>query len=264
MVAKTIELPNIKKFFLPDPGFIIGDFDLKQADAQVVAYEADDDELKQIFKAGIDLHQANADVLGLSGKRGRQDAKQGVHLTNYGGTAYTLARTIGCTVRVAENFQRRWFQHHPGIKDWHDRVADSLATSRSVSNVFGYSNTYFDRVEGLLPEALAWIPQSTVALIISKAMLTLDEYYPCIQLLAQVHDSVVHQFRKEHQREALILTRRALEITCPYDDPLIIGSDADISSKSWGDVERVEWPEDTGESFDFLKTPEKLEQHSWI
>lgn len=260
MVAKTIELPNIKKCFIPDPGFVIGDFDLKQADAQVVAWEANDDELKTIFREGVDLHSANAEVLGCA----RQDAKAGVHLTNYGGTAYTLARTIGCTVHAAENFQRRWFQHHPGIKDWHDRVADSLATSRSVSNVFGYSNTYFDRIENLLPEALAWIPQSTVAIIISKAMLTLDQYYPNIILLKQVHDSVVHQFVRKYQTEVLIATRRALEIECPYDDPLIIGSDADISDKSWGDCERIAWPEDDGRDLSFLQTPDGLEANSWV
>jgi len=260
MVAKTIELPNIKKLFIPDYGNILCDTDLKQADAQVVAWEAHDDILKEIFRKGIDLHSANAEILNVP----RQDAKAGVHLTNYGGSARTLAKAIGCTVLAAEDFQRRWFGEHPGIKDWHERVADSLATNRSVSNVFGYKNTYFDRVEGLLPEALAWIPQSTVAIVISKAMNEINDYYPALEMRAQVHDSIVVEFGNKNMREALIIIHRAMTKTCPYEDPLIIGADADVSSKSWGDCKRVDWPIDLGQDFPNLRTPEALREATWI
>ena len=49
MVSKTAPLPNIKKLFKADPGYYICDADLAQADARVVAWEADDDKLKEIF-----------------------------------------------------------------------------------------------------------------------------------------------------------------------------------------------------------------------
>lgn len=261
MVARTIALPNIKKCFIPDPGYIICDTDLRQADAQVVAWEADDDELKTIFREGIDLHNANAEVLGVP----RQDAKAGVHLTNYGGSANTLARTIGCTIHAAENFQSRWFGHHPGIKDWHDRVADSLASHRGVQNIFGYQIKYFDRIEGLLPEALAWIPQSTVAIIISKAMIEIEQYDPTIQCLAQVHDSMVIQYRKMHEQDAQRAIHRAMTVTCPYPDPLIIGSDLDTSPHSWGDCKRVVWPDDNDRiDLSHLKTPPQLRSQIWV
>lgn len=259
MVAKTIELPNIKKCFVPDLGNLICDTDLKQADAQVVAWEADDDILKEVFRTGADLHQTNADELNVP----RQAAKAGVHLTNYGGSARTLAIAIGCTVHHAEAFQRRWFDIHPGILDWHERVLDSIQTNRTISNIFGYKNTYFDRVEGLLPEALAWVPQSTVAIIIARAMNEIDKYYPNIQLRAQVHDSMVLEFPREIRKEALILIRRAMEQVCPYEDPLVIGADADLSSRSWGDCSRVSWPKDTGESYDHLLTPADM-GNNWV
>ncbi len=260
MVAKTIELPNIKKCFIPDLGYIICDTDLKQADAQVVAWEANDDGLKAIFREGIDLHDANAEILGVT----RVAAKAGVHLTNYAGSAYTLARTIGCTVHAAENFQSRWFGEHPGIKDWHARVADSLACNRGVRNIFGYQITYFDRIEGLLPEALAWIPQSTVAIVISKAMIEIEQYDPTIQCLMQVHDSMVLQYRKAHELDAQRAIHRAMTTVCPYDDPLIIGSDLDTSPHSWGDCKRVAWPEDNDVDLTHLKTPLKLRDRIWV
>ena len=53
MVAQNIILPNIRKFIVPDPGYLIVDADLSGADAQVVAWEADDADLKEAFRDGV-------------------------------------------------------------------------------------------------------------------------------------------------------------------------------------------------------------------
>ena len=55
------KLPNIRRLFIPDPGQIIGDADLDRADLQVVVWEADDTELKQMLHEGVDL-QLEEDV----------------------------------------------------------------------------------------------------------------------------------------------------------------------------------------------------------
>ena len=39
-------MPNIRKLYVPDPGYEIFDIDFSGADAQVVAWEADDKPLK--------------------------------------------------------------------------------------------------------------------------------------------------------------------------------------------------------------------------
>lgn len=260
MVAKTIELPNIKKCFIPDPGYMIADSDLKQADAQIVAWEANDEELKYIFRNKLDLHLANAERLFNLGielddlhdeekvtkykkdfSHERDMAKRGVHLTNYLGTVPTCATALGVTRKVAEDFQKRWFVEHPGIRDWHDRVEDSLMTDRTVRNAFGYRHVYFDRIETCLRNAVAWIPQSTVALIISKAMIALGTER-CIQLLMQIHDSTISQFPVAMEVVALRKIKRAMEQTVPYEDPLVIPADVKVSTKSWGDCQDRAWP----------------------
>ena len=60
MVAQTIELPNIHKLFIPDPGHFIAEADLSSAEAQVVAWEAGDQDLMEAFKAGLNVHIKNA------------------------------------------------------------------------------------------------------------------------------------------------------------------------------------------------------------
>lgn len=233
--------PNVRKWFIPDPGYTMFDVDLQQADAQVVAWEADDALLKEIFNdPDVDLHDENCrDIFGTLTKHGRQMAKAGVHLTNYGGNARTLARTLGVTVAVAEAFQRKWFSAHPNIPKWHRHIEQLVQTTRTVSNKFGFRIRYFGRIDHILPEALAWIPQSTVANIINKGLNNLDAH-PDIQPLIQVHDSVVGQFKHTfYPRRKEI--REAMTITVPYDDPLQIGVDLTCSHKSWGDCKEVPW-----------------------
>lgn len=246
--------PNVRRLFLPDQGMTLFDVDLAGADAQIVAWEAHDDDLKAKFRAGVKIHAENAKDMygGSAGPDGKKQpyykkAKMGCHLTNYGGTASTLSKSLGMTMKEAEWFQTRWFQMHPGIQTWHAGVLNSLMTTRSVRNKFGFRRFYFDRIERLLPEALAWIPQSTVAIIINKALVRISEHPTLLplqtELLLQVHDSLVGQFPTRHQGLILPHLRDCLAIPVPYDDPLTISTSLDLSTKSWGDLVPMNWPD---------------------
>lgn len=226
--------PNIRKLFIPDHGYVFVDFDLDRADLQVVVWEADDLELKQMLREGVDLHKENAKVLGSA----RHVAKQFVHGTNYGGSARTMAAVSGVTVHQAEKMQQRWFDAHPGIKEWHMRIEEQLMRTRQVSNKFGYRRFYFGRPEGILPEALAWIPQSTVACVINRGLYNIFHNLPQVKITLQVHDSLLLQV-PEHSLHLLPLIREQLLITIPYDEPLTIPVGAKIGKDNWGEL--VKW-----------------------
>jgi DNA polymerase I-like protein with 3'-5' exonuclease and polymerase domains len=246
MVSKTVPLPNIRELFIPDEGFKIYDIDLDQADAQVVAWEADDDELKRIFRdPDLDLHDENAKVIfGSTDPDKRQQAKSGVHGTNYGGSPYAIARALGIPVKDAKRFQDIWFEAHPKILEWHDRIEDELASTRSVSNKFGAKITFFDRSPNLFNEALAWIPQSTVGTVINKGILNVYRDLPDVELLLQVHDSSVGQYPLDWESNSnLLKLKQAYEIPIPYDDPLIISIGMKTSTESWGQCKDQPWPQ---------------------
>lgn len=249
MPAKTIALPNIRQTFIPDKGKMIGEIDLSGADARVVAWEADDTDLKAIFNQGLKIHVENCRamwgeaIMGPDGKREPYytETKRAVHLTNYGGSAYAIQMVNGWSRAKCEEFQDRWFTLHPPLLAWHDRVQDDLNRSRTVRNKFGFHRVYFDRLDGVLKEALAWVPQSTVAITINHIMHRLDDV-PWIDVLFQVHDSVVFQF-PIHRESAMLSPsmREMCEIPVPYDDPLIIPPDIKISPDNWGDCKEVKW-----------------------
>lgn len=291
----AITLPNIRRLFIPDPGYFIASVDLAGADAQVVAWEAEDEDLKAAFRAGIPIHQKNAEdmfgktlsenpVPGVVHAHGDhvghdhtghhangdvtprqspgnphiatvfwpgrgnapkhpkyQNCKQGIHATNYGVSTKTLAITLGWTIATTSEFMRKWFSLHPNIPDiWHEKVEHELQTKRQASNRFGYRRVYFDRISGLLPEALAWGPQSTVAITCNKGGVQLRRNLPWIDVLLQVHDELVIQFPWRYE-DKLTSIRDCLEVEIPYDDPLIIPWKLSMSRKSWGDCEGRAW-----------------------
>lgn len=234
----ALVLPNIRKIFIPDEGMTFFDMDLDRADLQVVVWESDEDEFKAILRAGVDIHAENAKALGIS----RQLAKSWVHGTNYGGGPRTMAKTCGLTFHAAESMQKRWFAIHPGIKAWHERTLAQLRSKRYVENKFGYRRFYFDRVDGLLPEALAWIPQSTVACVINRAWVNIfntlgaaSDSKSGVEILLQVHDSLAGQIPTPTLSEILPRLRAASAITIPYNDPLVIPTGIKTSPISWGD-----------------------------
>jgi DNA polymerase I len=243
----SLRLPNIRKLFVPDKDYIICDCDLVGADAQVVAWEADDEELKDAFRKGTDVHAKNASAMfGEAYTKNpsliRKQSKTAVHATNYLSSAKTLAENCGWTIREAESFQRRWFDLHPRIKAWHDRIRIDLATSRSARNAFGYRIIYFDRIDACLTKAVAWIPQSTVAEVCFRGALQVQAEHPWVEFLLQVHDSLVFQIPKTRIKD-LPSVGHALRVRVPYDDPLVIPWGLALSAQSWGDVQKTAWEE---------------------
>jgi uracil-DNA glycosylase family 4 len=227
---EDLTLPNIRRIFVPDPGCTFFDMDLDRADLQVVVWEADDTELKAMLREGVDIHTENAKLLHCE----RQMAKTWVHGTNYGGSPRTMAINCGLTVREAEAMQKRWFAAHPGIHSWQRRVEAHLHSKHCVENRYGYRRFYFDRVEALLPEALAWIPQSTVAITINRIWRNLYDNLPEVQVFLQVHDSLAGQFPRGFDKARII---PYTHIAIPYEDPLIIPVGIKTSDVSWGDCE---------------------------
>lgn len=305
MVAQNIRLPNIRKIIVPDLGYTIVDADLAGADAQVVAWEAGDEKLKEAFRKGLKVHIMNARDVWPDETKNMTDAeikatgdnggmyyeiKRAVHGTNYGGSPDALTAALGWSRSRGESFQERWFFVHPEIREWHRRVERYLEglqcwkcdnrdvvvgrrcelcgahNGRTVKNAFGFRRMYFDRIDGsILPQALAWGPQSTVAFAVDIGWTAIrrgpsffhstrhgvterrdwshllieprshEKWGHIAQFLVQVHDSIVFQVRHRHE-DLIPEIVHDLGVRIPYpDDPLIIPMSYAMSRTSWGD-----------------------------
>jgi DNA polymerase-1 len=230
--------------YIPDPGKMLVEFDLTGADAQCVAWEAGDEVLKEAFRQGLKIHLFNAEMMygepiTKTDPRYRK-IKIGCHATNYGGSANTLVRKTGGTLREWKCFQDKWFKLHPAIRKWHNTTLMQLGATRTITTPWGRKCKWIGRVDiQARNEALAFSPQSTVADTINRGMMqTIREYRKeGVELLLQVHDSIVYQIPTERATELIPLIHRSMEVTIPYPDPLRIPLTCKTSIVSWGHME---------------------------
>lgn len=245
----ALVLPNVRKLFIPDEGFEMFDTDLSKADLRVVAWESDENEMKSMLAEGRDpyieaareFHKDNSIKKNLpngSADPRYKQFKAFAHGTHYLQSPNGLAQRQGMTVHSATKLQSWYFGKYPKIKSWQDEFKKQVASRRYVENKFGYRRYYFDRVnEDTFREAIAWVPQSTVAIYINKIWMRLYEECPQIWILMQVHDSLVGEFPIHLRDKCLADLERCSQIVVPYDDPLIIPTGVKTSTKSWGDCE---------------------------
>ena len=90
MVATTVELPNVRKLFVPDPGYLIGEVDLVGSEAQIIAWDAGDEDLKAAFRAGLNVHLKNARDVFPERVKGFSDAA--IKATDVAGGPYYICK----------------------------------------------------------------------------------------------------------------------------------------------------------------------------
>lgn len=242
MTLDARKLPNLRKLIIPDPGYVLIDMDLNRADLQVVAWDSGDEALKgRLKEERLDptknVHKTNAiELFGNMNKTNYDLAKKIAHAADYLVSARTGAAQLGLPEYEVKKYINRWYSMYPGIPKWHERVEQEIGRTRMVWNKFGYRYVFFQRLDDMLPTAVAWIPQSTVGLLINRILLNVHHNLPLVQLLLQVHDSLLKQVRIEHLYDMLVAIQREAQVIIPYPDPLIIPVGFKLSGKSWGDV----------------------------
>lgn len=261
--------PNMRTMFLPDSDdYIFAEPDLAQADLRIVAAEANElairsgrrttptDLMCKLADPTCDIHTENAMVVfGVQRSavtfEQRQDSKRFVHGADYLVGAATLAKTINILIHDADRSIKRWYAANPEIPQWHNFIDRQLQTTRCVSNKFGFRIRFFDRVECLLPEAVAWIPQSTVALTISRGIIAVEDNCPTIIPKLHGHDSFLFCILRRELEALKPRIKQLMTIPIPYDQPLIIPVDLKLADGgfakdgrrliSWGDVQKAKW-----------------------
>lgn len=236
----SLELPNIRELFLPDPGYSFFDIDLDSADLRIVCWEADENEMKAMINEGKKVYVEVAREFYKDPTITKHSAVYGTfkalcHGTNYLGTDKGLAGRLGLTVHEVAKIQKWYFGKFPNIQKWQTELKHQVVSKRMVKNIFGYRNYFFGRIEGtIFNEAVAWIPQSTVACVINRGYRNIFDNLKEVQVLLQVHDSLAGQYKTtDHDR----LIPRIIEecsIPLPFTDPLTIPVGIKTSSISWG------------------------------
>ena len=240
---------DLLRFFLFDEGYIGYSFDLSQIENRIVAYVGGVIPQIEAFEQGIDLHRLTASVIfnkpydqissedgSSSLGDGRQSerfwGKKGNHAINYDiqYKAFALKNEMpeGDAKRILETIHRGYPQIRGGYQL---TIQNMLKKHRVVTNLFGrtrlflgpvipsYPNVPKSACQATYREGYAQLPQSTTADKINEQGIEYIYYnqqvFKPIELLAQIHDSVVFQIPlsvtwEEHAR-MLLLIKQSLE-----------------------------------------------------
>lgn len=126
------------------------------------------------------------------------------HGSNYLAQPQTIAKHARIPLQIAKDFQSAYFKGFPCIPAWHQKVFWQLENLGYLISPFGRRRFFFGRPkEGSTQrEAVAHVPQSMTGDEINRGILNLWRANK-VQLLVQVHDSILFQF-PEHLRDEIV------------------------------------------------------------
>lgn len=267
--------PAMKRYMLPDDGFIAYNVDLSQAENRVVAYLGPDIAMIEAFEGGVDIHSNTAGLIfnidpaeikrmddegekcDLAGGRytHRFWGKKANHGLNYGLGYKSFALHLEVLEKEARFLWEQYHRAYPGVRKFHLMVQEQLKKNRTVENLYGRKYRFVDRWgDSLFKDAYAFIPQSTVADKINREGINFlyydQETFAPVELLMQVHDSIVFQIPInigfERHAEILLKLKESLESPIHYNGrsfsiPMDIGIHLD-NLKSGIDIKAASFP----------------------
>ena len=237
-------LPNCRALFIPDKGFTFFDIDLDSADLRIVVAESGASGLQQMLDEGYKpyvqlMKEYYKDPTKSKHSKEYKTFKGFCHGSNYLGSPAGLASSLGLLVHEVDKLYTWYFLRNPEIGKWHKKIKNQINKRGWIENIFGYRKYIFDKkAYNYMNMAIAWIPQSTIALLINKGMVNIDQAYirreTPVRINLQVHDSLAGQYptNKPECKKAII---DYCTIDIPYPTSIRIPVDINTSIKSWGD-----------------------------
>lgn len=156
------------------------------------------------------------------------------HALHYKGSPFNIAKKLGLPTEQVVALAAWYFKLMPEIPQWHKEI--DLGIKRGfIMNPFGYKLTFTDKGRPTIAQqACAWIPQSTVGIVINKGIVNaakLDSRI--VRPVMQVHDSCVLIGDKRVENLKGII-EDCFKIEVPFKTPIIIPAEAIIGGTSWG------------------------------
>jgi uracil-DNA glycosylase family 4 len=278
---------DLLQYFLFDEGYLGYSFDLSQIENRLVAYVGGVLSQIEAFEKGIDLHRLTASIIigkpydQISSKDGssslgdgRQSerfwGKKGNHATNYDVGYKTFAIKNEMTETEAKRIIEQIHRGYPQIRGgYHVTIQNMLKKNRMVTNLMGRNRLFLGPIIPSYPnvpasacyetyrEAYAHLPQSTTADKINEhgveyIFYNQDLFRP-IELLAQIHDSVVFQIPLSipwtEQARMLILIKSSLEQPLFWkgikiDTPVDLSIGLNMSKELMKEIKHKDFPND--------------------
>lgn len=228
---------EIRKMFVPRPGWVLVDADYSQIELRVLAHIADDKNMQQAFLSGADFHAATAAQvfrvpLSEVTPQLRRNAKAVNFGIVYGISKWSLAEDLGVKPWQAEEYINSYLTQFSGVRDYMHDIVDTARQQGYVDTMFGrrrwipeLKSSNFNIRSGAERIALNTPIQGTAADIIKLAMIHVDnalrEQALQAQLVLQVHDELIVECPAWEAELVMQIVTNEMQNVCKLSVPLI-------------------------------------------
>ena len=237
---------EIRKMFVPEPGWVFVDADYSQIELRVLAHMADDKAMQEAFNSGEDVHRVTASqVFGVPLEEVTPQLRRSAKAVNfgivYGISEFSLADDIGVSRAEAKSYIDNYLNKYHGVRDFMSAVVEQGTREGYVATLYGRRRYLPELKDGkyMIREAAKRMAmnspiQGTAADIIKIAMLRVSRALKAADLEArlvlQVHDELIVECPEAEAETVAALVTREMEGAAKLAVPLT--AEAKIG-KSW-------------------------------
>ena len=228
---------EIRKMFIPRPGYVLVDADYSQIELRVLAHIADDPVMRDAFAHDLDVHTVTASqVFGVPAEQvtplQRRHAKAVNFGIVYGISEFSLAEDIGVSRYQAKAYIDNYLSNYSGVKAYMKQVVEDARTIGYTTTIYGrrryipeLKSSNFNVRQGAERIALNTPIQGSAADLIKLAMIRVDralrETYPDAKLILQVHDELIVECPADIAPSVAELVSRQMQQVAQLSVPLI-------------------------------------------
>lgn len=239
-VPKEDEEPEINRpypvrgCFVPRPDYCFVMIDYSQQEYRMMLDYAGQMDLVRAVMAGADVHQATADLTGLT----RKQAKNLNFAILYGAGPEKMASMMNVSIAEAKSLRERYFMKLPFVEMFIRKVIRVGRERGYIRNWLG-RHCYISSPEFayVLPNHLI---QGSCADVVKAAMNSLDNYLADkkSRMVLQVHDEILFEIYKD-ELEIVPEIKKIMESIYPARNGIILEASVEHSWKSWAAKDKV-------------------------
>jgi DNA polymerase-1 len=233
---RTLEGKRIRQAFIADPDCFLISADYSQIELRVLAHLSEDKALIDAFASDKDIHTRTAsDVFGVFPQMVNADMRRQAKVINfgilYGMSAFGLAKELGVSMKIAQEYIEGYFQRYKKVRIYLDGILEGARRDGFVCTLLN-RRRYLPELKNKIPSVRQFAErmaintpiQGSAADLIKVAMVNIANLLLkqklSARLIMQVHDELVVEAPVKEKEEVMALVKKEMEEVIKLKVPL--------------------------------------------
>jgi len=246
---RTEEGKRIRQAFIVPEGCDIISADYSQIELRIMAHLSGDQDLKNAFLSGEDIHRRTAsDIFGVFPEMVTDEMRRQAKVINfgilYGMSAFGLSKELGMAAKVAQTYIDGYFAKYGDVRSYFDTLLEEARRNQYVTTLLKRRrflpeiNSPNSNIRQFAERTAINTPiQGTAADLIKMAMINIHHLIRKKNfkstMIMQVHDELVFETPFSEKEKFMAMIKEEMEGVMELNVPLIV----DISSgKNWNEA----------------------------